>query len=339
MFCTQAPVRHPARGSLRSGLSLLEVLFSIFIISVGMLGAAMLIVVGNQYAADANIKDRAAACGHAALQQVVARGMLAPKSWVVLPSAPGLSLYQPVVLDPLFLYANWSQNAARRFRMVIDVPRVSWVPIHGTSGWSLGQRQALADAIFRWQDDLVFDPPPGDANGRPLPITYRPPGGPALLPLEASEGQFSWMAVIQPAWSEVRSGIPLNQRRLWRVTVVVFARRNLAEPERRIPRASVRFFPPGNNLLLQGPPAEVQQHLLPDRWILLSVRHPAPGVPVFYQWYRIVSLAQIGGGNEWLLRLDGPRWPYAAGNGVVAATVVPDVVAVYDRTVAVDPEY
>ncbi len=327
-----------AAGS-RSGLSLLEVLFSIFIISIGMLGAAMLVVVGNQYAAEANIKDRAASCGYAALQQMIARGMIAPQGWFVPAGAPNVSAYQPVVMDPLYLYGP-NGSSAPVFRMAINVRRITWRPIHGNTGRQLADRIALAESIFRWQDDLVFDPPPGDANGRPLPITHRPTAGTVPPPLEASEGQFSWMAMIQPAWQTTNPMLG----RLWRVTVVVFARRNLAEQEVRIPDASfpgasVQFYPPGNNLLLTNPPDEMRSRLLPDRWILLSVRHPTGGGVVFYHWYRIVSATELGGTGQWLLRLDGPRWPYAAGGSQVTATVVPDVVAVYDRTVVFDPGF
>ncbi len=322
----------------RSGLSLLEVLFSIFIISIGMLGAAMLVVVGNQYAAEANLKDRAATCGTGAFHQIVARGIYRPGSWLnAVAGTPNPGPYQPVVIDPLLIHFRQLQGTAPpgAFRMAINVPRRTWTGVNITG--SPAQSYALAREVFTWQDDLVFEPPPGDANGRPLPLTYRPGSG----TLDASEGQFSWMAIIQRAWPEIRSSLPVAQQRLWRITVVVFARRNLSEREHRVPDgsgSSVQFYPPGNNLILQNPQTEVQPYLLPDRWILLSVQHPAPGNPVFYQWYRIVSVTQLGNTGRWLLRLDGPQWPYpAAGGPSVTVTVVPDVVAVYDRVIAVDP--
>ncbi len=336
MLSVQIPRCNSHRHCPRSGLSLLEVLFSIFIISIGMLGAAMLVVVGNQYAAEANLKDRAASCGTGAFHQILARRMYQPGSWTwITPGQPSPPVTQPVVIDPLLIHFQQLQGSAppATFRMALNVPRRTWT---GVNVGTASTRFALARDVFSWQDDLVFEPPPGDANGRPLPLTYRPGSG----TLEASQGEFSWMAIFQRAWPETRSSLSVAQQRLWRVTVVVFARRNLGEQEYSIPNApgsSVRFYPPGNNLILQNPQTEAQPYLLPDRWILLSARHPAPGNPVFYQWYRIVSVTQLGNTGRWLLRLDGPQWPYPPGGPPVTATVVPDVVAVYDRVIAVDP--
>jgi hypothetical protein len=63
-------------------VSLLEVLFSIFIILFGLLGVAILLSVGRFNIVEAAKRDRAAACGRASLRDVRARRMLYAGGWV-----------------------------------------------------------------------------------------------------------------------------------------------------------------------------------------------------------------------------------------------------------------
>ena len=54
----------------RSGLSLLEVLISVFVLSIGLLGVAAVIPLGYHQIVEATKADRAASCGRAGLHAV-----------------------------------------------------------------------------------------------------------------------------------------------------------------------------------------------------------------------------------------------------------------------------
>jgi type II secretory pathway pseudopilin PulG len=75
----------------RRGVSLLEVLVSMFIMLVGLAGVAALLPVGQHSLAEAAKADRAGACGRAGLREVKIRGILDPTKWVVHDSSSPLS--------------------------------------------------------------------------------------------------------------------------------------------------------------------------------------------------------------------------------------------------------
>lgn len=66
----------------RAGISLTEVLISMFVLTVGVLGLAALIPVGGSYLATAQRDDRSSTLGRAAFHDVQVRGYLDPKMWM-----------------------------------------------------------------------------------------------------------------------------------------------------------------------------------------------------------------------------------------------------------------
>ncbi len=71
----------PGRGH-RRGLTLLEVLISIFVLSIGLLGVAALVPVGKRQIQQGSQYDRAAACGRAGMNQVLVGDYLNPEMWM-----------------------------------------------------------------------------------------------------------------------------------------------------------------------------------------------------------------------------------------------------------------
>ena len=74
----------------RSGISLTEVLISMGILTVGLLGVAALFPVGGFYMQKAEIADRGSAIAQAVMSDIVTRGMLNPGSWYVTIPPAGL---------------------------------------------------------------------------------------------------------------------------------------------------------------------------------------------------------------------------------------------------------
>jgi len=85
-------VPRPAPLAPRPGLSLLEVLISMFIVAIGMLGVAAMIPLGRFAVVETAKADRSAACGRSAMCQVRARGLLAAvdpdRRWPLDPTRP-----------------------------------------------------------------------------------------------------------------------------------------------------------------------------------------------------------------------------------------------------------
>ena len=73
--------RMPATFRARRGLSLLEVLVSVFVLTLGLMGIAMVIPAGNALMNEALKSDRSAACGRAALNDIQVRRWYQPGLW------------------------------------------------------------------------------------------------------------------------------------------------------------------------------------------------------------------------------------------------------------------
>ena len=72
------------RSHPRSAMSLAEVLVSMGIMTIGLLGVAALFPVGGRYMQSGDIADNANAIAQAALDDAIIRGHLDPENWVVL---------------------------------------------------------------------------------------------------------------------------------------------------------------------------------------------------------------------------------------------------------------
>ncbi|WP_442482441.1 type IV pilus modification PilV family protein [Aeoliella sp. SH292] len=95
--------------SPRHGVTLTEVLISIGILAVGLLGAAAMFPVGSYFMQKGEVADRGAAIAQAAFADLVARGDLNPENWRAWDAPNGV--YQPMGQA----MRNWmSANAAVR---------------------------------------------------------------------------------------------------------------------------------------------------------------------------------------------------------------------------------
>ena len=79
-------IRNERQAATRRGISLLEVLISAFVLSVGLLGLLSLVPLGGHRVSQVNQFDRSAATGHRAFREFKTRGMLEPNRWMALSS-------------------------------------------------------------------------------------------------------------------------------------------------------------------------------------------------------------------------------------------------------------
>lgn len=157
----------------RRGVSLLEVLISIFVLMVGLLGVAALIPAARFHMAESIKADRAAACGRTVLQEVKIRGWLNPRMWRCPDgTATGAAVVvngnllpaRVYAIDPLFIAYNNGSAITAAF------PYLS-APAEGNrlyGGWEMMRVTfsmpttntimplPVAERLCRWHDDLLF---------------------------------------------------------------------------------------------------------------------------------------------------------------------------------------
>jgi len=153
----------------RRGISLLEVLISMGILTVGLASVLALIPAGKSQSRKAAIDDGRGSLGSAVLADVVNRGLLRPSIW-------SNSSATAIVYDPLFQYAT---GAAATFPA-------------GVTPISLGNiAGAASDEVCRGQDDLVYSLPE-DEDAPALPAFFS-------TGKRQTEGYFTWLATLVPA--------------------------------------------------------------------------------------------------------------------------------------------
>jgi hypothetical protein len=85
-FNPKSEIRNPK--SKRRGLSLTEVLIAMGILTLGLLGVASVFPVGSFYMQKAEVADRGSAIAQSVMSDLMARGMLNPRSWYVMVPIP-----------------------------------------------------------------------------------------------------------------------------------------------------------------------------------------------------------------------------------------------------------
>ena len=201
----------------------MEVLISIAIMAIGLLSVAALIPVGGIQAQRAEIEQRKADLGLNAFRDFKTRGMGAVdpqakcpwgrysgSNWIQYFSAPAPTAPNdclPLCIDPLMVAAAGTANASS----------VQKFPANGTSGLAMDRltlsmastisgstftpNYALADAIFRADDDIAIYQP---TDNRLPPELYNP--DPKVTPTAPSKhdsaGLYSWLATLTPYYPD-----------------------------------------------------------------------------------------------------------------------------------------
>lgn len=313
------------RRQARRGLSLMEVMFAIGVVMIGLLGIAVLVPIAGRAARDGSNYDRAARAGLNAVREFHMREMGRPANWLYPDyTAVGAPANNDTAycLDPRFVAVNNQVNMpvadSRRFfpySALAAMPRMRRISLRrwpASFGNSSLMSTALADEIFVALDDLMIDTPV-DPQLPAQQVFYNQ--NPASPDKRQAVGEFSWMATLSPrndGWTSA-SG---SQQVSYTLSIVVFQGRDnamlldgVSERWAVIPFTmagatitSNGFFGggvSGGDVALvdkgmfyqingQAPPAPAPQDLVVKRgqWILLA-RSSAVG-PI-YKWYKITE--------------------------------------------------
>jgi hypothetical protein len=227
----------PPKGgttSARRGLTLIEVLASIGVLTIGLLSLAALLPVGQVTLFEAIKADRAGTCGRAAMRDVIVRRMLDYHNWCdangVLASQANFlggsnwskawfdqygnlkynqngvpNMPPSFIIDPLGVTSG-SLNSTLGNNLTVSGTQVSWltnVPritlaTTNAAGQTLQYSASTAAAVFRAADDLVVPLPenmtPPQPQGRPLP-QWDTSVSPSAL---QSQGDYTWFLSVSP---------------------------------------------------------------------------------------------------------------------------------------------
>lgn len=332
----------------RAAFSLLEVLIAMFILTVGMLGIAAVVVIGNASALRAMVADRVANVGRNGLAEVRTREMLNATRWVNINGSPvvanrdqPLPAGEAFCIDPLYISAVIAQNGGvpsadlGRFpydSTVLSMRRVSLnIAANPTQPQLVLGNRKLWERVFVAEDDLVFD---AAALSRPrllfrtdtgatLPVPALPGdtgGGNPLYP--DYQGMYSWMVTVVPLVPRA----PASTQK-YQVSVVVFRNRNLLwrdDPTADMPgeRVAVANLLGGGDVRLSVPMAAVgigdadeYLNVPAGQYLLLggraTVRTDPPQFQNVFFWYRVIAsgeLTQVGNYYQREFTLAGPDW-------------------------------
>lgn len=324
----------------RRGISLLEVLISMFVLLVGLLGVAAMIPAGRHELLQASKIDHASMTGRAAFRDLKIRRYLNPENWYTLDDMQNsTALWQPDPVNhpgrPFLIKGVWVD----RFAVVMDplglaAPAGTFsksFPANTTSGLYLGRISAipfsnmtdsyqLADLVFRSSDDLSIIP---NANDRNLPPAQQMLGGAK----RASQGNYSWIATIvgDPSMSALNSTLS--------VSVAVFYKRDLSNPSAAEGRTSNVVMGGGENFQFVLPSHPVTNEpwaVKPGRWIMLS---GTVGTGNHFRWYRVVAASQVDGATQ-SVTLAGADWDPNTTN--TTAFLIDNVVTVYEKRMSLE---
>jgi type II secretory pathway pseudopilin PulG len=340
---------------VRAGVTLLEVLFSMGIVTVGLLGVMIIVPLAGSRSAQGMIADGADRLGRNAIRAFDVYQMRRPDSWAQLdPNNPGSGNYanfpypwtdpynpsEPFCIDPLYMAAHTGKAGILRFPYLGtatppgSVPWMKRISLRRWPGATLPSGVMSieqAGQIFLGEDDLVFNLPPD----RTLPPQQKYDSSTSK---RQWEGKFSWLATM----------VPKQDSDQYLLSIVVFHRReSYAEAERTV---DVTSFDSngfnGGDVTLSAlpspsttPATEDDLKMKQGEWLLLAGMN-ASGVEHF-RWYRIQSadsgpvLNGAGTGYERVLTLFGQDWPVSALT-VHKAVWIPGIVAVYEKTIRLE---
>ena len=326
------PLPFALRASGRArGVSLIEVLISVFVLSVGMLGLAALLPVGRMTILETTKADRSGDCGRAALRDLKIRRMLDSEAWahgfpdtvteVVdqtniwtaiwdetrAQGSPPSRGARSLVIDPLARSKSLltATDTTRIFGKTfaasdVPIPRVMLKPLVWDRVASqtilLAPRRTLAERIFVWPDDLVLSMPEEMSPPQPM-------GRPRLLQdvngSNVMSGDYSWFATVTPAVRPtpvLNAGAwqpiwPPDERLRFTVSIVVCYRRDFSERSVQLIDPNVATPFPDNGL---GGGSVVLDDLISNDAI--SVRENqwvalCSRLTGLCKWYRVVGIS------------------------------------------------
>ena len=337
------------RGSRRAGITLLEVLISMGVLLIGLMGVGAMIPAGRYEIMQGVKTDYSTTVGRAAFRDLKARGYLNPSSWS---STTGAALFPPskifdvsiggeqvaVAIDPLGITApggGFGPNFPNPAPNPVPVPSLARIYLYqAPNPPPILMTKNVADTVFRCSDDLVTVPSLLGSDRPPVqqsvPFNVDP-----LAPLNpimsrSSEGNYSWLATIVTD----SNASALNSKVT--VSVVVFYKRELIPSATKEAVADAMLLGGSEfRLDLSNATTKFPEGLRAGQWIMLAGE---TGGQRQFRWYRVQGAAKIhmlGARPMQDITLAGADWNPAL---ATRAWLFEGVIAVYEKNMQLEIE-
>lgn len=217
-------MRHTPSISDRRGITLLEVLIAMGILTIGLSSVALLIPAGRSQAVKASIYDRSSTLAANATADLINRGFLRTEELIPNPS---LANSRILIFDPLhdeLLSGVWGPTASfvslrdDAATSAVSTTQLAVTPRAGGTGIS----SVAADILFRSEDDPIFGIPEDDPDAPPQP-GWSADTAAGSNGRRAFDGTYSYLATLETG--ELNPPFWLSGRQAT-LTVVVFHRRD-----------------------------------------------------------------------------------------------------------------
>jgi hypothetical protein len=336
----------------RRGISLLEVLISMFVLLIGLVGVGAMIPAGRFEILQGVKLDYASMVGREAFRDLKVRGYLNPNNWY---NASGTNVFNGttftstsgfVAIDPLgmtspTLATGFGATFPYGASPTLSLTRISPMPVDTTS---TNYTKIASDPIFRCPDDLNLTPHPKGVDYPPFQSTL-PVGNPQINPStlapmlapikRASQGNYSWLATIVPDPNP--SVLPTSSKMI--VSVAVIYKRDLSTAGTSERTATVSSF----NGIGEATLTLLAQPLRPGQWVMLAGTAQAGAPPTtwnYIRWYRVVAADSpvpalpAPGPYTQYVTLAGPDWLPTAPNTTI--WIIDNVIAVYEKNMKLE---
>ena len=329
-----------AGGRRRRGISLLEVLISMFVLLIGLVGVGAMIPAGKFEILQGVKIDYASMLGRAAFRDLKTRGYLNPNdpvntsNWI----APGPSnvwtgsspnpFTNPltnnpvpsvaVAIDPLGCGAGFTKTFPFGGAAATSLARIYTSQTATSPGRA--PSAILADPIFRCSSDLNLLP----GAGKDLPPLQQMMGGGSK---RSSVGNYSWLATIVP---DPNPAVLATSTKMI-VSVAVIYKRDLSTAGAGESTATATPNG-GGEVTLSSFTASPIRPVRPGQWIMLA--YTANGSN--FRWFRVVAADVVTGTGataQQYATLAGADLPVGT---AATAWIIDNVIAVYEKNMRLE---
>ncbi len=325
----------------RQGISLIETLVAMFVLTIGLTSLAALIPAGRSEVIKANTEDRKAVQGISGIQELKTRGMMQATRWSYgtgpLINNGTLAVQPPYCIDPLGVAAGLPNVFPYAPNKSPTMARLSILSADNKTPWG----RELAEAVFMSHDNLNIIPDENDDQGFSLHTkeAYQVMEPLTGTPLKRSfgftdkngvqAGIMSWMYTVTHS---------RDNQDLYNVALVVFSPRVIVNDG--FSERSLTITKPGisgGDVVLTGTTPDQVGKIKSGTYLLVSgissgnVNGAAISQSVF-AWYLIRNIADADPSSSTrAATLQGRDWPLDVTPS--AAHYCDGVIGVYEKTV------
>lgn len=369
MFMLHRFTKGIPRGA-RSGISLIEILMSIGVLLIGLLGVVALFPAGQHRAQQSSMEDRKSLGGRRAVREFSIRDMDDTSTWIYNAQSPypanPADQRQSFCVDPrmffsdsvvqqkqawIFPYGGNPYEKSGNNETIGFMQRVSLkadpsaeLPADPTTHFQYMMTRSQAEHVFAFENDLTFVKPDDvtlPAEQAAFKLDLNDPASPPLK--RQADGHFTWMATLVPE--------PISDSNFYHLSIVVFHKRLLQDPtltpiDPESIAENVVSVVDGSGTGLSGGDVQLKantnparlhlQSLSPGNWLMLhQIRPSTSGNISYFRWYRVVAAEESSqSSNQRTVTLQGPDWPGPMVGHT--AILVRNVVSVYEKTIRLE---